>query len=747
MKEATSMMTSTRCYVSLAILLATLVNPSFADKPLTRVEIAKIGEDGTALVEIKLPGRRGGFGSAFCIHPSGLFITNEHVAQGDISIILKPGSKEEKVYKAKIVRSDKEQDLALLRIEDVKDLPTLSLGSDEKLEKQMELLAVGFPFGDALATDRKGYPEVSINSGRISALRRKNDALHRIQLDAALNPGNSGGPVLDENGKVVGVVVSGIRGSGVNQAIPVSILSRFVARPDIHFAPPQVHPATIYRPVLFEAMVLPVIKPTPPITVELVLKAGKGKERTVRMDGAADGKYQAKVVLLPPPPDGATVQLLASFENSILNATTADRTFKVGGREVKLSEVARIQFRPAVRVLLHDGKAVEGEVSGLEAVPVRVGEQSVPVNLVKATAVLFGPASEADQVSYTLVVRQGEKEFLRQTESLAVEELLPSPAAMLKKLTMTRQLEKFGLVRVVRLPNRFTYHTGFSPDGRYYLVAGMVQATNDIRLWEVETGKVKLNVPGNEGVAFTPDGKHLLAPDPDKNLNLWELATGEKVRTFRGHTDGIFLPAISPDGKLVLSGSVDQTVRLWDLASGKELEKWSPHAGGRPQVLFSPDGKHWVTWAGTAADRTVWLWDAKTLKRLRKWEHPVGLSGYGYSYGFAGGGNEFVALGEDMTFRWWNVGTGEQTQSLKLDVKGLNASRLSPDGRRFLYSSTDDKAVHLIELPSGKEVARFPADPVPYGGMSFSPDGRYAAGTTADGLVYLWRLPDPAGKP
>jgi formylglycine-generating enzyme required for sulfatase activity len=115
----------------------------------------------------------------------------------------------------------------------------------------------------------------------------------------------------------------------------------------------------------------------------------------------------------------------------MLNATTADRTFKVGGREVKLSEVAAIQFQPAVRVVLQDGKVVEGVVSGLEAVPVQFGEQSLPMNLVKAAAVRFGPAAETGQVSYTLVVRQGKKEILRQTERLAVEGLLPTPAEQL----------------------------------------------------------------------------------------------------------------------------------------------------------------------------------------------------------------------------------------------------------------------------------------------------------------------------
>ena len=88
----------------------------------------------------------------------------------------------------------------------------------------------GFDFGvesllpchKSLTVEKDDYPAVSINKGAVTALRRKLGDLHRIQVDVALNPGNSGGALLDLNGKVVGVVVSGVRNTAVNFVIPAA---------------------------------------------------------------------------------------------------------------------------------------------------------------------------------------------------------------------------------------------------------------------------------------------------------------------------------------------------------------------------------------------------------------------------------------------------------------------------------------------------------------------------------------------
>ncbi|MCY3019106.1 MAG: hypothetical protein NTW87_08775 [Planctomycetota bacterium] len=87
-------------------------------------------------------------------------------------------------------------------------------------------------------------------------------------------------------------------------------------------------------------------------------------------------------------------------------------------------------------------------------------------------------------------------------------------------------------------------------------------------------------------------------------MKLWDVATGRELRTFSGHTDGVFSVAFSPDGKLALSGSWDKTLKLWEVATGRELRTFSGHDGQVMSVAFSPDGKAALSgsWRARAAD-------------------------------------------------------------------------------------------------------------------------------------------------
>jgi hypothetical protein len=409
-----------RCTLGIVVILAMAGRAGAEDKALSKIEIGKLGKAATALVECRNPKS---YGSAFCIHSSGLFITNAHVidkGKEGISIILNPGSKTQKVVAAKIVRTDKDQDLALVQIAEQKDLATLKLGSIEDLNELQEVIAIGFPFGTALAGDSKDYPAVSVNVGSVTSLRKKEGELQRIQLDAALNPGNSGGPVLDNKGQVVGVVVSGVIGSGVNFAIPVSHVLRFVAKPEIEFTPPTLTQKNLHAPLLIRARATALVPSEKPIRLELIVSGDNGKERKVPMEGK-EGSYQATVVPVSTPVGPMVLQVFAAFDGGSITGKVTDRTVKIGGKEVKLSAIRSIALQPKPRAEFIDGKAMEGTVSGLDAVDVSLGKESTRLNLASANLVRFESSGVTEFVTFTIVALQDDKEIGRAVSKIILK--------------------------------------------------------------------------------------------------------------------------------------------------------------------------------------------------------------------------------------------------------------------------------------------------------------------------------------
>jgi hypothetical protein len=426
---------------------------SAADEPLARTQLAKLGKAATGLVEVKggpARGLRQAHGSAFCIHRSGLFVTNEHVvyprgpfpghqpgAHGEIGLVLNPGEKTQKPYAARVIRTDKQLDLALLRVDGANEIPALNLGDDDQLEELMEVVAFGFPFGagiggaDAPGIDQpavgqqRDYPSVSVNAGSITALRRKGGDLDRIQLDATINPGNSGGPVLDKSGKVVGLVVSmavaqGLGKTGISYAIPVSHLKRFLARPEIVFKAPVVKRSNQDQLAEFRAQATSILPTTDPLELELLLERPGEPERRYPMK-LEDGIYRARAVPFPGRTGPLVFRLEVKYEDGSVIGAVEDLDFELDQKPFKLSQVEHIRFGPKAKIKLGSGGAVEGSLSGLKTILVKVGKQSLELDLAHAVEVqVDSPGAEAP-VSCTIVARQSGKEVGRLDEPLYVE--------------------------------------------------------------------------------------------------------------------------------------------------------------------------------------------------------------------------------------------------------------------------------------------------------------------------------------
>lgn len=167
------------------------------------------------------PQYREGRASGFIISADGYVLTNHHVVAGgeEIAVVTKDGQRYEKVT---LVGSDEKADVALLKIENVENLPFVELGDSDDLEIGEWVVAIGNPFG---LTE-------TLTVGVVSALGRKLDQSSTgyqdfIQTDAAINPGNSGGPLLNLDGQVIGInsaIITGTGGyMGIGLAVPINI--------------------------------------------------------------------------------------------------------------------------------------------------------------------------------------------------------------------------------------------------------------------------------------------------------------------------------------------------------------------------------------------------------------------------------------------------------------------------------------------------------------------------------------------
>ncbi|KPD10245.1 trypsin-like peptidase domain-containing protein [Phaeobacter sp. 11ANDIMAR09] len=166
---------------------------------------------------------RQGVGSGFIITDDGLIVTNHHVIDSATQVTIKMASGEE--YDATIIGSDPLTDIALLDIEGT-DFPTVSFGSSDALRVGEEVIAVGSPFGlgGTVTSGIISAKSRNINSGPFDDF---------IQTDAAINRGNSGGPLFNMDGEVVGVntaIYSPDGGSvGIGFSVPADLVTDIVA--------------------------------------------------------------------------------------------------------------------------------------------------------------------------------------------------------------------------------------------------------------------------------------------------------------------------------------------------------------------------------------------------------------------------------------------------------------------------------------------------------------------------------------
>jgi RNA polymerase sigma factor (sigma-70 family) len=269
-----------------------------------------------------------------------------------------------------------------------------------------------------------------------------------------------------------------------------------------------------------------------------------------------------------------------------------------------------------------------------------------------------------------------------------------------------------------------TYALAYSPDGKMLASAGVGRG---LCLWDAASGKLlHLPIPSGQvlGVAFSPDGKLVAAPDC-----LFDVTTGLKIRHLAGHKNGGSLcVAFAPDGKTVATGGHDKLVRLWDVATGRELRQLSGYDGSVFSVAYSPDGNI-VAAAGT--DTTIHLWDTVTgANRGVLTGHKPGGGQGTFRIAFSPDGKLLASGAPDQTVRLWDVAAAKEQRILGAALGEVRAVAFAPDGKSVV-SGYGDGRIRAWDVASGKELHHSQPYARAIDVLAFAPDGKTIA-TVAD---------------
>jgi S1-C subfamily serine protease len=211
-------------------------------------------KDATVYVKNKVSGQLHSIGSGFAIKVTGdtvLVMTNKHVVAGeddderpagaakpDIFVVFRSGTPQEQEVPAKLLTFDHRDllDLALLEVKGVRQPPQQPISverpvPESELFETMTTYCLGFPFIDVVtAKDVNVNPSVTVNPLTITSFPRSaSGRLERIKFSGSVIQGNSGGPVVNDKGALVGVIVARIGGENVGYAIPPNVIASFLA--------------------------------------------------------------------------------------------------------------------------------------------------------------------------------------------------------------------------------------------------------------------------------------------------------------------------------------------------------------------------------------------------------------------------------------------------------------------------------------------------------------------------------------
>jgi hypothetical protein len=587
------------CLVTSCCLFFAMPRFCTADPPPAVIER---GKAATALI-LDFNGRP--MGVACCIDASGLFVTNLPLTPGaKIDLALLPGQEGERKVSAVIVQKDKNPLHAVLRVDGVKGLVALERRPTDVVETQQLVL---FGVVTVPGVVPKKLPPIRVDLTRVRSLRGPAGRLDEIEVDARRPQLHSGGPLLDDDGRLVGVahfeMAQYPKGTFVT---PIGRIDESMKTPQIIFPEQPVKLAYRNKAHAYDFHAELLGNRQRDLQFDVELSSRPGERRTFKAE-ARDDSYRVTVVPVPPEED-QRVTLDVVFEGGTLKLEVPDAKILLDDKALRLSELDRLDRRTGA-VLLADGSTLKAEKTRLGKISTELGGKPVSLDLDSALAITVlpgGPPSR--ELRYRVIARRDGTVVATREGVIALEvpaalapatlELEPQPPAGAPQKIPAPKLD--GGKQVVELGEPFSQVcTGGC--GRY-LVFHLPKA-RQLAVVDVSEAKLigRIDMPADE-VSFAAGLDRLLVALPEQRLLLrWNLAKLQKERT-------VALPGEDAIGAVRMGCSTRNPLFLFQ---GRQLAVWdveqmrpidikgkglTPGPGPELQFRVSAGGQTVVDW-------------------------------------------------------------------------------------------------------------------------------------------------------